>query len=184
MNHQTRLGSFIKIFCHQKSRTNDLCTRTRNTKFQEQKYPLRGKYKGEVQVSHKSLQNIFKVYILFFLRNTLTKHIKVSIGNINNVYLTSQEYKPLQRQYKPSEKGGRGICCQVDQSWYSQSDFCSFTIGFMQLLFTVAPCYWRLALLWFFNTQCYLSLGRRVFVWQQLYIILFKRIIDYHQLLI
>ncbi len=58
----------------------------------------------------------------------------------------------------------------------TELEFCSFAIGFMQLLFTVAPCYWFLALLWFFNTQCFLSFGRRVFVRQQLYIILFKRI--------
>ncbi len=32
-------------------------------------------------------------------------------------------------------------------SWYSQSDFCIFGIGFMQLLFTVAPCYWFFELL-------------------------------------
>jgi hypothetical protein len=41
------------------------------------------------------------------------------------------------------------------QSWYSHSDFLDFGIGFKQLLFTVAPCYW------FFG--CYSVLTPEVF---------------------
>ena len=50
------------------------------------------------------------------------------------------------------------------QRWYAWSDFISLSIGFRQMLCTVASCYWFYQLLWFYKTNRFLSLRKWGFV--------------------